>query len=98
MSDQQNDNSENKSTTSGTLTDQDIKTTRLNGRRLFLGALGITVLGATAIALGHKPSSAMASDTDAKDSKHHDFPKGNSNTYATENKDTNAVDSDARNS
>jgi|ERR1051325_95610 hypothetical protein len=99
MSDQQNDSSDNTSTTSRTLNDQDIKTTRLKGRRLFLASLGITVLGATAIAIGRTSSSSRTSDDDSEDSKtHHDFPKGNSDGDTTQNKDLKAVDSDDRNS
>jgi hypothetical protein len=91
MSDQQNDGSDNKSNIPGTLNDQDVTTTRLNGRRLFLGTLGITVLVATAIVIGHDPVSVRAET-------HHDFPKGSSDSDTTQNKDLKAVDSDDRNS
>ncbi len=100
MNDNQNDNSEGKSATPNTLTDSDIKTTKISGRRLFLGALGVTALGATAIVLGHSSTAAKAADSDSNDSKkHHDFPKASSkDSDTTRNKDLKAVDSDTRNS
>jgi|SRR5882672_1007793 len=81
-----------------TLDDQDVISTRSNGRRLFLASLGITVVGATAIAIGLNHSSARASDNDGKDSKHHDFPKGKSDSDTTRNADLKTADSDERNS
>jgi hypothetical protein len=99
MSSQQNDKSGNKSTTPNTLTDQDITTARVNGRRSFLGVLGITVLGATTIALGYSlPGSAPDSAGKNKKTKQSDFPKGTSDTNTTENSNSKAVDSDERNS
>jgi hypothetical protein len=91
MNDQQNDGSDAKSTTPRTLRDEDITTTRLKARRLFLRTLGITALVATGIAIGHNPSSVRAET-------HHDFPKGSSDSDTTQNKDLKAVDSDERNS
>ena len=96
MNDQQNDSSDKKSTPA-TLTDQDIKTTRVNSTRLFLGTLGITALAATAIVLGQISAPASAADPQSK-KRPSDFPKGNSNSDATENKDSKAVDSDKHNS
>lgn len=99
MKDNPDNNSEGKSATPNTLTDSDIKTTRLKGRRFFLGVLGGTALGATAIVLGHNSSTAATADSNANDSKkHHDFPKGESNSDRTENEDLKAVDSDKHNS
>jgi hypothetical protein len=91
MSDQQNEGSDAKTTTPLTLTDEDIRTTRLKGRRLFLRTLGISVLVATGIAIGHSSSSVRAET-------HHDFPKGSSDSDTTQNADLKAVDSDDRNS
>ena len=80
------------------LEDEDIVSTRSNGRRLFLASLGITVVGATAIAIGLNQSSAKGSDNDGKDGKQHDFPKGKSDSDTTRNADLKTVDSDDRNS
>ena|SRR2546423_557058 len=89
--DQQNADSDVSTTTARTLSDEDITTTRLKGRRLFMRALGITALVATGIAIGHNPSPVTAAT-------HHDFPKGSSDSDTTQNKDLKAVDSDDRNS
>jgi hypothetical protein len=91
MNDQPNDGFDDKSPPPRTLNDKDITTTKLKGRRLFMGTLGITALVATTIAIGHNPSSVRAET-------HHDFPKGSSDSDATQNKDLKAVDSDDRNS
>ena len=100
MSDQENSSSSNKSIAQRTVSDEEITTTRSNSRRLFLGTLGISALGATIIAVGKNHSSAQSADSDANDSKkHHDFPKKkNNDSDTTQNADMKNVDSDNRNS
>ncbi len=95
MSNQQNEQPDAKA---HTLSDEEIVSTRSNGRRLFLSSLGVVVAGATAVALGLSSSSAKASDNDGKDGKHHDFPKKNNDSDTTRNKDLKSADSDDRNS
>ena len=67
-----------------TLADTDIVSVR-TGRRTFLRAVGVGLMGATAAAAG---AAVLASD----------FPKGSSDSDVTQNADLKYVDSDQHNS
>ena len=89
MTNKNDDKTDEVSQTPTTLSDDDIKTERLTGRRSFLRKLGVGLLGITTIGASQTISRARAVDSDENDSggdsdgqdgggeppTHHDFPK-----------------------
>tara|TARA_R110000868_G_scaffold56546_3_gene174943 strand:- start:12790 stop:13188 length:399 start_codon:yes stop_codon:yes gene_type:complete len=112
MTDKNDDDTGEIPQTPTTLSDGDIKTERLSGRRSFLRTLGVGLLGITAIGATQKISHAHAQDSDENDAggdsdgqdgggeppTHHDFPKKENDGDETSNADLKNTDSDSNDS
>ncbi|MDO8423623.1 MAG: hypothetical protein Q7S99_15835 [Parvibaculum sp.] len=112
MTNKNDDKKDEVSQTPATLSDDDIKTERLTGRRSFLRKLGVGLLGITAIGASQTISRARAADSDENDSggdsddqdgggeppTHHDFPKKENDGDETSNADLKNTDSDSNDS
>lgn len=112
MTDKDDDKAGEASQTPTTLSDDDIKTERLTGRRSFLRKLGVGLLGITAMSAAQTISRARAADSDENDASgdsdgqdgggepptHHDFPKKENDSDETSNADLKNTDSDSNDS